>query len=81
MSRQTHLARGTCCGNGCVYCPWYVPPAPREILVDPRIAEALKSGETITIYSDRVSLVPSITLQDRVTIIYKPYIKLDIVLK
>jgi hypothetical protein len=43
--------------------------------IDPRIGQALKSGETMTIYSDRQSLVPSVTLLGRVTIIYKEFKK------
>ena len=79
MSKETHLARGSCCHRGCVYCPWYTPRQHTDIAIDPRIEHALRSGETVTIYSDRVSLVPSVTLQDRVTIVYrgyKPYLKL-----
>ena len=22
MSRDDHLQRGSCCGNGCLHCPW-----------------------------------------------------------
>lgn len=73
MSRETHLARGSCCRRGCVFCPWYVPRE-HNMTVDPRIENALRSGETVTIYSDRVSLVPSVTLQDRVTIVYLGYV-------
>ena len=76
MPREVHLARGSCCFESrgeksrCVYCPWYVPHH-REMIVDPRIEAALRSGETVTIYSDRTSLVPSVTLLNRVTIIYR----------
>ena len=79
MSKETHLARGSCCFTArgehsrCVYCPWY-EPRHRNLTVDPRIEHALRSGETVTIYSDRVSLVPSVTLQDRVTIVYRGYV-------
>lgn len=72
MSRETHLARGSCCHRGCVYCPWYVPNT-HKTEVDPRIEAALRSGETVTIYSDRMSLVPFLVLQDRVTIVYREY--------
>jgi hypothetical protein len=41
--------------------------------IDPRIEQALKSGETVTIYSDRQSLVRSVTLLGRVTIIYRKF--------
>ena len=79
MSKEVHLARGACCFKArgeksrCVYCPWY-EPRHHNLTVDPRIEHALRSGETVTIYSDRVSLVPSVTLQDRVTIVYRGYI-------
>ena len=79
MPREVHLERGTCCFESrgeksrCVYCPWYVPHH-REMIVDPRILNALTSGETIIIYSDRMSLVPMVVLQNRVTVVYKPYI-------
>lgn len=71
MTREQHLERGKCCGNGCVYCPWYTKPVRPWVEPDPRIVEALKSGETVTVYSDRKSLVPSVTLQGRVTVVYK----------
>lgn len=69
MSRECHLERGTCCGRGCVRCPWYVPKA-HDNYVDPRIAEALRSGETVTLQIQRKSLVPSVTLLNRVTLEY-----------
>ena len=73
MSYESHLARGSCCHNGCVFCPWYVKPDRQVPPIDPRIEAALRSGETVTIYSDRMSLVPVVVLQDRVTIVYQPY--------
>ena len=71
MSRETHLDRGKCCTRGCVYCPWYVPKKV-HMEVDPRIEAALRSGETVTLYINRKSLVPSVTLLNRVTLIYQP---------
>jgi hypothetical protein len=73
ITREAHLARGTCCGNGCLMCPWYISNRPWVAPTDPRIEEALRSGETVTIYSELMSLVTKVVLQDRVTIIYKPY--------
>lgn len=79
ISAEVHIARGYCCfesrGNHsrCVFCPWHEKAEPPKFTPDPRILDALLSGETTTIYSEMRSLVPSVTLCDRVTIIYKSY--------
>jgi hypothetical protein len=71
MSAQQHLDRGYCCDMGCVYCPYRAPTVYREFTIDDRIETALKSGETVTIESDRYSLKPIVVLAGRVTIKYK----------
>lgn len=73
MSREIHLARGSCCDSlpHCVFCPFQSLVVHRPTIVDERIEAALRSGETITLYINRTSLVPSLTLLDRVTLIYK----------
>jgi hypothetical protein len=80
ISREAHLERGYCCyesrsgqGGKCVFCPWHQPKKFDPDPVDERITQALKSGETVTIHSNRMSLVPKVVLQERVTIIYQPY--------
>jgi hypothetical protein len=75
MSKESLLARGCCFyvrgeHSRCYHCPWNVKPDTRDVNVDPRIAEALKSNDTITLYIDRVSLVPTVVLNDRVTLKY-----------
>lgn len=80
IAYEVHLARGYCCYNSrgqqsrCVFCPWapikIIPP----MTVNPAILEALKSGVPTTIHSDRMSLVPELTIQN-VTIIYRKYEK------
>jgi hypothetical protein len=77
MTRETHVARGHCCKADppCFHCPYREIRKPPPMTIDPRIEQALKSGETMTIYSDRQSLVPSVTLLGRVTIIYKEFKK------
>jgi hypothetical protein len=72
MSREQLLANGNCCTNGCVHCPWRLPKIHEPINIDPRIEAALRSGETMTIHSDRMSLVPQLTIQN-LTIIYRKY--------
>lgn len=73
MSREIHLARGSCCDSlpHCVFCPFRAPVAHRPMIVDERIEAALRSGETVTLYIDRTSLMPSLVLLNRVTLIYK----------
>ena len=78
MSREKLIANGRCCQYGCLNCPYgyeinYIKPKRPPFQIDTRIADALKSGEIVTIHSDRPSLVAEITLQNRVTIIYKAY--------
>lgn len=77
ISREAHLARGTCCDNGCAFCPWRKPVVHRARPADPRILAALLSGETCTIYSDLQSLTTQIVLQGRITIVYKSWKKPD----
>jgi hypothetical protein len=74
MSRQTHLDRGYCCNQGCVFCPWRLPVDHSKLAVDSRIEAALRSGEVTTIHSERMSLVPQLTIQN-LTIIYQPYVE------
>jgi hypothetical protein len=78
ISYEAHLARGYCCYDSrnqhsrCVFCPWrptlVIPP----MTVDPRILVALQSGVVTTIQSERMSLVPQLTIQN-LTIIYRKY--------
>jgi len=76
MSREMLLAKGECCFEArdrhsrCVRCPWAPAVVHRPLTIDPRIETALRSGEYITICSPRKSLVPSLTLLNRVKIIY-----------
>jgi hypothetical protein len=77
MSRQQHLDRGSCCERGCVHCPWRLPVNRPPIETDPRIEAALRSGEPTVIFSDRQSLVRSVTLQN-LTIIYKVFGDLNV---
>jgi hypothetical protein len=76
MSAEAHKQRGYCCYESrnqhsrCVNCPYYEKPKPPKFTPDPRILDALLSGETITIYSEMQSLVPSVTLCNRVTVLY-----------
>lgn len=72
MTSQQHLDRGSCCSRGCVYCPYRLPVVHKPLNIDPAIEAALRSGDAITIYSDRMSLVPIVKMQN-LTIIYKEY--------
>jgi hypothetical protein len=76
IPRSVHEQRGYCCKADphCVHCPYQPVKTIREMTVDPRILEALKSGVSTTIHSDRMSMVPELTIQN-VTIIYKQYQK------
>jgi hypothetical protein len=78
ISYDAHLARGYCCYDSrnqhsrCVFCPWApIKPIP-QMTIDPRILEAMRSGEVTTIQSERMSLVPQLTIGS-LTIIYKEY--------
>lgn len=74
MSRDTLLARGSCCNLGCFHCPYRPPSTHPPLNIDPEIESALRSGTPTTIYSNRMSLTPQLTIQN-VTIIYKKYEK------
>jgi DNA repair photolyase len=69
MSRETHLKRGTCCKNGCVYCPWYVRQVRPPMEPWSELDAAFRSDEPVTIYTKRKSLVDTVTLAN-VTIVY-----------
>jgi hypothetical protein len=78
ISYQQHLVRGYCCYESrnqhsrCVFCPWMpIKPIP-TMTVDRRIETALRSGEVTTIQSERMSLVPQLTIGN-LTIIYRKY--------
>jgi hypothetical protein len=73
ISKEAHLKRGFCCQMGCIYCPWRKPIDHKPINVDAQIEAALRSGQTVSIESNRESLVPSVTLLGRVTINYRLY--------
>lgn len=74
MPMQVHLDRGYCCNSlpWCVFCPYRSKPIFEPLNIDPRIEAALRSGEETVIYSDRMSLIPIVKMQN-LTIIYKPY--------
>jgi Family of unknown function (DUF5522) len=71
ISRQDHLDRGYCCQMGCIYCPYRPPVVFEKTIIDLRIEAALRSGETVRIFSNRFSLVPIVLLANRVEIVYK----------
>jgi hypothetical protein len=79
ISREALLIKGKCCfderdgHSRCYHCPYWVKPQPPVFEGDRRILDALLSGETVTIESDRFSLVSEVVLQNRVTIRYKVY--------
>lgn len=72
MSREIHQKRGYCCKSlpECVFCPWHQPNTRPIKVYNEEIVEALQSGEVRTIYIKSQSLVPTLTLLDRVTIVY-----------
>lgn len=53
-----------------MFCPYRPKPTFAPLNIDPRIEAALRSGEDTVIYSDRMSLVPVVKMQN-LTIIYK----------
>jgi len=72
MSRDTHLARGYCCDSipHCVFCPYREKPQLNYIYPWHELIEALKADKSTTIYTTKKSLVDTVTLMNKVTIIY-----------